>query len=81
VLREANNGDEALSWCKQKIADVLETNIELPRMVDGWQIAERLSRAKAAGDLCDWIFAGSGPSSVRSVSLQKPIIRKRSCRP
>jgi CheY-like chemotaxis protein len=44
---------EALSWCKQKIADVLVTNIELPRMVDGWQIAERLSRAKAAGDRSD----------------------------
>lgn len=37
----AANGEEALAWCKQRIADVLVTDIRLPGRIDGWQIAER----------------------------------------
>jgi DNA-binding response OmpR family regulator len=37
----ASNGEEALAWCKRRIADVLVTDIRLPGKVDGWQIAER----------------------------------------
>jgi CheY-like chemotaxis protein len=48
VLREegfevihASDGEEALAWCKRRVADVLVTDITLPGEVDGWQIAER----------------------------------------
>lgn len=37
----AANGEDALAWCKRKIADVLITDIKLPGHIDGWQIAER----------------------------------------
>ena len=37
----AANGEQALAWCKKRIADVLVTDIRLPGGVDGWQIAER----------------------------------------
>jgi DNA-binding response OmpR family regulator len=36
----ASNGEEALAWCKRRVADVLVTDIKLPGKVDGWQIAE-----------------------------------------
>ena len=32
----ANNGEEALAWCKRQAADVFVTDIKLPGMVDGW---------------------------------------------
>ena len=38
---QASNGEEALEWCKQQVADLLVTDIRLPGEVDGWQIAER----------------------------------------
>jgi ferritin-like metal-binding protein YciE len=38
---EASDGEEALAWCKQRVADVLVTDIRLPGRIDGWQIAER----------------------------------------
>lgn len=37
----AGTGEEALAWCKKRIADVLVTDIMLPGKVDGWEIAER----------------------------------------
>jgi DNA-binding response OmpR family regulator len=37
---EAGDGEEALSWCRQQLADVLVTDIRLPGRIDGWQIAE-----------------------------------------
>lgn len=37
----AANGEQALIWCRRKVADVLITDIKLPGNVDGWQIAER----------------------------------------
>ena len=37
----ASNGEEALAWCKRRVADVPIIDIRLPGQVDGWQIAER----------------------------------------
>lgn len=37
----ASDGDEALAWCKRRVAEVLVTDIRLPGKIDGWQIAER----------------------------------------
>ncbi|WFU76400.1 response regulator [Bradyrhizobium sp. CB2312] len=37
----ASTGEEALAWCKRRVADVLVTDVRLPGQVDGWQIAER----------------------------------------
>jgi CheY-like chemotaxis protein len=37
----AATGEEALAWCKRRVADVLITDIKLPGRVDEWQIAER----------------------------------------
>jgi CheY-like chemotaxis protein len=31
----ASNGEEALAWCKRQAADVLVTDIQLPRGIDG----------------------------------------------
>jgi CheY-like chemotaxis protein len=36
----AKDGEEALAWCRRRIADVLVTDIKLPGEVDGWKIAE-----------------------------------------
>lgn len=38
---QAKDGEEALTWCRQRVADVLVTDIRLPGRIDGWQIAER----------------------------------------
>jgi DNA-binding response OmpR family regulator len=38
---QASDGEEALAWCRQRLADVLITDIRLPGRIDGWQIAER----------------------------------------
>ena len=35
----ASNGEEALSWCGRRVADVLVTDIVLPGRIDGWRIA------------------------------------------
>ncbi len=40
-VTHASDGEEALAWCKRKVADVLITDIRLPGKIDGWQIAER----------------------------------------
>jgi CheY-like chemotaxis protein len=37
----AADGEEALKWCGRRVADVLITDIKLPGVVDGWQVAER----------------------------------------
>ncbi|HWF09641.1 MAG TPA: response regulator, partial [Bryobacteraceae bacterium] len=37
---QAADGEEALTWCRQRVADVLVTDIRLPGKIDGWQIAE-----------------------------------------
>ncbi|WP_063958228.1 response regulator transcription factor [Bradyrhizobium manausense] len=37
----ASTGEEALAWCKRRVADALVTDVRLPGQVDGWQIAER----------------------------------------
>jgi DNA-binding response OmpR family regulator len=70
----ASDGEEALAWCKQRVADVLVTDIRLPGKVDGWQIAERCREHDP--DLP--VVYATGFSSVAarpvpgSVSLQKP---------
>ena len=35
------NGEQALVWCKRRVADVLVTDIKLPGRINGWQIAKR----------------------------------------
>lgn len=37
----AADGEEALAWCKRKVAEVLVTDVRLPGPIDGWQIAEQ----------------------------------------
>jgi DNA-binding response OmpR family regulator len=37
---QAADGREALSWCRQRAADVLVTDVVLPGGINGWQIAE-----------------------------------------
>jgi hypothetical protein len=37
----AANGEQALAWCKRRVADVPVTDIRPPGRIDGWQIAER----------------------------------------
>ena len=71
---QASDGEEALEWCKQRVADVLVTDIQLPGKVDGWQIAERCREHDPALPV---IYAtGFSPIAPRpvpgSLSLQKP---------
>jgi CheY-like chemotaxis protein len=70
----ANNGEEALAWCKRQAADVLVTDIKLPGKVDGWQIAERCREHDP--ELPVIYATGFSPVSARpvpgSLSLQKP---------
>jgi DNA-binding NtrC family response regulator len=70
----AANREQALAWCKRRIADVLVTDIKLPGQVDGWQIAE-LCREHDPG--LPVIYATDfSPVEARpvpgSLTLQKP---------
>jgi hypothetical protein len=73
----AGNGEDA-GMGKRRVADVLVTDIKLPGPVDGWTI-RTLSRAcpPTASDLCDWIFAGSGPSSAGQSVLAEALLPGR----
>ena len=71
---QASNGEEALEWCKQQVADLLVTDIKLPGEVDGWQIAER---CREHDPRLPVIYAtGFSPVMARpvadSLSLKKP---------
>lgn len=71
---QASTGEEALTWCKQQVADVLVTDIRLPGKIDGWQIAERCREHDP--ELPVIYATGFSPVEARpvpgSVSLQKP---------
>jgi CheY-like chemotaxis protein len=71
---EASDGEEALDWCKQRVADVLVTDIQLPGRIDGWQIAERCREHDP--ELPVIYATGFSPVEARpvpgSMSLQKP---------
>jgi DNA-binding NtrC family response regulator len=70
----AANGEEALAWCKRKVAEVLITDIRLPGKIDGWQIAENCREHDP--DLPVIYATGFSPVKPRpvsgSVTLQKP---------
>jgi CheY-like chemotaxis protein len=70
----AADGEQALTWCSRRAADVLVTDIRLPGKVDGWQIAERCRQHDP--DLPVIYATGFSPVSPRpvpgSVMLQKP---------
>jgi CheY-like chemotaxis protein len=70
----AAHGEQALAWCKRRVADVLITDIKLPVTVDGWQIAERCREHESglASDLCDCVLACRAAARVRQPFLQKP---------
>lgn len=38
---EASSGEEAVTYCRQRHADVLFTDIRLPGAINGWDVAER----------------------------------------
>jgi CheY-like chemotaxis protein len=70
----AANGEEALTWCGRRVADVLITDVKLPGSVDGWQIAEGCREQDPEFPV---IYAtGFSPVAPRPVSgsvlLQKP---------
>jgi len=46
----AADGEEALAWCRRRVADVLITDIRLPGSIDGWRIAEWSQAANVALD-------------------------------
>ena len=79
----AANGEEALAWCKRKVAEVLITDTRLPGQIDGWQIAERCRDHDPEKPV---IYA-TGFSHVQhrpvagSLVLQKPNAPSRSYRP
>ncbi len=45
---EAATGEDALSHCQDRKADVLFTDIRLPGQVDGWEVAERCRKLRPA---------------------------------
>jgi DNA-binding response OmpR family regulator len=70
----ASNGEEAMAWCRRRVADVLVTDIKLPGQMDGWQIAEQ---CRARDPELPVIYAtGFSPVRARpvpgSLSLRKP---------
>lgn len=76
---EASDGEEALTWCRQRVADVLVTDIRLPGDIDGWQIAER---CREHDPFLPVIYAtGFSPVEARPVSgsltLSKPYSPER----
>jgi CheY-like chemotaxis protein len=71
---QACDGEEALAWCRQRVADVLITDIHLPGPVDGWQIAEYCREHDP--ELPVIYMTGFSPAQHRPVpgsrTLQKP---------
>ncbi|MET4035844.1 MULTISPECIES: response regulator [Bradyrhizobium] len=70
----AADGEEALAWCRRRVAEVLVTDIRLPGTVDGWEIAER---CREQDPNLPVIYAtGFSPATPRpvlgSLLLQKP---------
>ena len=70
----AANGEEALAWCRRRVADVLVTDIQLPGKINGWQIAEGCREHNP--DLPVIYATGFSPIEHRpvpgSMLLQKP---------
>lgn len=70
----ASTGEEAMTLCKQRAADVLVTDIRLLGKIDGWQIAE--CGREHDPELPVIYATGFSPVEARpvpgSVSLQKP---------
>lgn len=69
-----SDGEEALAWCRRRVAEVLVTDIRLPGAIDGWEIAERCREHDP--DLPVIYTTGYSPGSPRPVSgsvfLTKP---------
>ena len=70
----AADGEEALAWCKRKVAEVLVTDVKLLGKIDGWQIAEQ---CREHDPRLPVIYAtGFSPVTPRPVAgslvLQKP---------
>lgn len=42
---EATTGEEAIERCRERIADILFTDVRLPGRIDGWDIAEHCREA------------------------------------
>lgn len=79
----AADGEQALAWCKRRVADVLITDIKLPGTVDGWQIAEL---CREHDPKLPVIYAtGYSPVAPRpvpgSLFYRSPITPSRSCKP
>jgi CheY-like chemotaxis protein len=70
----AADGEEALAWCRRRVAEVLVTDIRLPGTVDGWEIAERCREQEP--NLPVIYATGFSPATPRpvpgSLLLQKP---------
>jgi DNA-binding response OmpR family regulator len=70
----ASNGEEAMAWCRRRVADVLVTDIKLPGQMDGWQIAEQCRERDP--ELPVIYATGFSPVRARpvpgSLSLRKP---------
>jgi CheY-like chemotaxis protein len=71
---QAGDGEEALAWCMQRVADVLVTDIQLPgpdrRVADRGALSR--ARSRTSSDLRDRFFSRRGPSGPGQSSLQKP---------
>jgi DNA-binding NtrC family response regulator len=70
----AGDGEEAMAWCKRRLAEVLITDISLPGRINGWEIAERCREHDP--ELPVIYATGFSPVAPRPVSgslmLQKP---------
>jgi len=69
----ASTGEEALEWCKRRVANVLVTDVRLPGQIDGWQIAERCREQDP--ELPVIYATGYSPAKPRPVSGSR-IVRK-----
>ncbi|QOZ32835.1 response regulator [Bradyrhizobium sp. CCBAU 53421] len=70
----AADGEEALKWCRQRIANLLITDVKLSGPFDGWQVAEL---CRELDPQLPVVYAtGFSPVSPRpvpgSLVLQKP---------
>jgi len=70
---QARDGEEALTWCRQRVADVLITDIRLPGRIDGWEIAGPRARPLPSSDLRDRLLAGGGPSGAGQLDLVEAV--------
>jgi CheY-like chemotaxis protein len=72
-VREAANGRDALEMARERVPDLIVTDLGMPKM-SGWELCAELGRSKQLARVPVAIVSGTGRTLPRGVpSLRKPL--------